>query len=215
MCGIVGIVGTTQVTERLVDGLRRLEYRGYDSSGVAVLENGDLKRVRAEGKIKALEQKLQLGGVDGQVGIAHTRWATHGIPNETNAHPHFAGRVGVVHNGIIENYLEIRKSLEGKRSFESETDTEVVAHLVDEALNTGLSPMDAFRQSLKKLHGAYAFGLIIKDYPGHIFAARAGSPLAIGIGDDEMYIGSDALALAQLTQRMIYLEEGDLSLIHI
>ncbi len=213
MCGIVGIVGTTQVTERLVDGLRRLEYRGYDSSGVAVLENGDLKRVRAEGKIKALEQKLQLGGVDGQVGIAHTRWATHGIPNETNAHPHFAGRVGVVHNGIIENYLEIRKSLEGKRSFESETDTEVVAHLVDEALNTGLSPMDAFRQSLKKLHGAYAFGLIIKDYPGHIFAARAGSPLAIGIGDDEMYIGSDALALAQLTQRMIYLEEGDWAII--
>ena len=214
MCGIVGIVGTTHVTERLVDGLKRLEYRGYDSSGVAVLDQGKLKRVRAEGKIKALEQKLSMDEVNGAVGIAHTRWATHGVPNETNAHPHFAGRVGVVHNGIIENYLEIRKAL-SSREFVTETDTEVVAHLVDEALSQGLSPVDAFSQSLKKLHGAYAFGLIIDDHPGTIYAARSGSPLAIGIGEDEMYIGSDALALAQLTNRMIYLEEGDWAIVTV
>ena len=209
MCGIIGIVGSTTVTERLVDGLKRLEYRGYDSSGIAVLTDNKLKRERAEGKIKSLEAKLLNAPLDGTIGIAHTRWATHGVPNETNAHPHFAGRVGVVHNGIIENFLEIRKSLSDRREFLSETDTEVVAHLVDEALNSGLSPRDAFKSSLKKLHGAYALGLIIDDHPDHIYAARAGSPLAIGIGTDEMYLGSDAMALAQLSQNLIYLEEGD------
>lgn len=209
MCGIIGIVGSTTVTERLVEGLKRLEYRGYDSSGIAVLTHNELKRERAEGKIKSLEAKLLNAPLDGTIGIAHTRWATHGVPNETNAHPHFAGRVGVVHNGIIENFLEIRKSLSDRREFLSETDTEVVAHLVDEALNSGLSPRDAFKTSLKKLHGAYALGLIIDDHPDHIYAARAGSPLAIGIGTDEMYLGSDAMALAQLSQNLIYLEEGD------
>jgi len=208
MCGIIGIVGTSAVTDRLVDGLKRLEYRGYDSSGVAVLDNGKLVRQRAEGKIKGLEAKLVSDHVDGQVGIAHTRWATHGVPNETNAHPHFSGRVGVVHNGIIENFLDIRKDLK-HREFRTETDTEVVSHLVDEALGNGLSPKEAFSQSLKKLKGAYAFGVIIDDHPEHIYCARAGSPLALGIGEDEMYLGSDAMALAQLTSKLIYLEEGD------
>ena len=208
MCGIIGIVGTTTVTERLIDGLKRLEYRGYDSSGIAVLNDGTLKRERAEGKIKSLETKLGGAPLDGSIGIAHTRWATHGVPNENNAHPHFAGRVGVVHNGIIENFLDLRKEM-SHREFSTETDTEVVAHLVDDALSSGLSPIDAFRTSLKKLHGAYAFGLIIDGFDDHIFAARAGSPLALGIGDDEMYLGSDAMALAMLSQKLVYLEEGD------
>jgi len=209
MCGIIGIVGATRVTERLVEGLKRLEYRGYDSSGVAVLDNGVLKRQRAEGKIKSLVKKLGTDPVDGSAGIAHTRWATHGVPNETNAHPHFAGRVGVVHNGIIENFLDIRKALGKTREFTTETDTEVVAHLVDEKLNKGQAPIDAFASALKDLHGAYALGLIIDSLPDHLFAARAGSPLAIGIGNGEMYLGSDAMALAQLSQTLIYLEEGD------
>jgi len=208
MCGIIGIVGNSTVTDRLVDGLKRLEYRGYDSSGVAVLDNGVLKRQRAEGKIKFLEAKLNKEPVNGQIGIAHTRWATHGVPNETNSHPHFSGRVGVVHNGIIENFLDIRKEL-SHRTFNTETDTEVAAHLVDEYLGKGMEPVEAFSKSLKKLKGAYAFGLIIDGYTDQVFCARAGSPLALGIGDDEMYLGSDAMALAQLTTRLIYLEEGD------
>lgn len=209
MCGIVGIIGTSNVTERLVDGLKRLEYRGYDSSGVAVLKKGVLNRARAEGKIKALEARLEEKHVDGEMGIAHTRWATHGVPNKTNAHPHISGRVAVVHNGIIENFIELREELSKTRKFETETDTEVIAHLVDEALSNGLSPQNAFSQSLKKLRGAYALGLIIDGHEGEMFAARSGSPLAIGIGETEMYAGSDAMALAQLTTKLIYLEEGD------
>ena len=208
MCGIIGITGADSVTSRLVDGLKRLEYRGYDSSGVAVLDNGQIKRARAEGKIIMLEAKLADMPVDGQAGIAHTRWATHGVPNETNAHPHVSGRVSVVHNGIIENFLDIRQAL-SHREFVSETDTEVVAHLVDEALSSGLKPVEAFSQSLKQLKGAYAFGLIIDGEKDNIFCARAGSPLALGVGDNEMYLGSDALALTQLTSKLIYLEEGD------
>lgn len=209
MCGIIGITGRNSVTERLVEGLKRLEYRGYDSSGIAVLDGKNLLRERAEGKIKNLEAKLTTANVDGQSGIAHTRWATHGVPNETNAHPHFSGRVGVVHNGIIENFLELREELSQTRQFHTETDTEVVAHLVDAALEKGANPKDAFSQSLKRLHGAYAFGVIIEGVEDKIFCARAGSPLAIGVGDGEMYIGSDAMALTQLTTRLIYLEEGD------
>jgi len=208
MCGIIGIVGNSTVTERLVDGLKRLEYRGYDSSGVAVLDKGTLKRQRAEGKIKGLEAKLESEHVDGQIGIAHTRWATHGVPNETNSHPHFSGRVGVVHNGIIENFLDIREEL-SHRTFNTETDTEVAAHLVDEYLGQGDAPIDAFSKALKKLKGAYAFGLIIDGHTEEVFCARAGSPLALGIGEDEMYLGSDAMALTQLTSNLIYLEEGD------
>ncbi|WP_418152563.1 glutamine--fructose-6-phosphate transaminase (isomerizing) [Litorimonas sp. RW-G-Af-16] len=208
MCGIIGIAGRSTVTERLVEGLKRLEYRGYDSSGIAILDGGELKRERAEGKIKSLEAKLKDGMIDGHTGIAHTRWATHGVPNETNAHPHFFGRVGVVHNGIIENFLELRASLPDNH-FHTETDTEVVAHLIDDALTRGLDSKAAFQDCLKKLRGAYAFGVIIDGVKDQIFCARAGSPLAIGIGDDEMYLGSDAMALAQLTNRLIYLEEGD------
>ena len=208
MCGIIGIAGTNTVTERLVEGLKRLEYRGYDSSGVAVLDKGNLTRVRAEGKIKMLEAQLRQTSCDGQIGIAHTRWATHGVPNEINAHPHISGRVGVVHNGIIENFLDIRQDL-SHRDFISETDTEAVAHLIDEALAQGHAPKAAFAQSLKQLKGAYALGAIIDDNTDQIFCARAGSPLAIGIGHGEMYLGSDALALAQLSSRLIYLEEGD------
>ena len=208
MCGIIGIVGNSTVTDRLVDGLKRLEYRGYDSSGIAVLDSGSLKRERAEGKIKGLEAKLEKNHLDGQIGIAHTRWATHGVPNETNSHPHFSGRVGVVHNGIIENFLDIRKEL-SHREFKTETDTEVAAHLVDEYLGKGLKPVDAFSKALRKLKGAYAFGLIIDGHTDEVFCARAGSPLALGVGEDEMYLGSDAMALAQLTTKLIYLEEGD------
>ena len=211
MCGIIGIIGRSVVTDRLIDGLKRLEYRGYDSSGIAVLTGGTLDRRRAKGKIRNLEARIAEKAMDGQIGIAHTRWATHGVPNKTNAHPHHSGRVAVVHNGIIENYLEIREELSDTREFLSDTDTEVVAHLVDIELAKGLTPREAFAVSLKRLKGAYAFGLIIDDNPDEIFCARAGSPLALGIGPDgtEHYLGSDAMAMAQLTSELIYLEEGD------
>lgn len=215
MCGIIGITGQGHVTERLLDGLKRLEYRGYDSSGIAILTDGTLDRRRAEGKIRNLEAKITDDPLEGQTGIAHTRWATHGVPNEANAHPHKSGRVAVVHNGIIENYLELREALSGEREFQSDTDTEVVAHLVDIELNKGLSPQDAFAKTLKILKGAYAFGLIIDDNPDEIFCARSGSPLALGIGPngDEHFLGSDAMAMAQLTDQLIYLEEGDWAII--
>jgi len=215
MCGIIGIAGHGTVTYRLLDGLKRLEYRGYDSSGIAVLTDGALDRRRAEGKIKQLEERIGEENVDGQIGIAHTRWATHGVPNKANAHPHRAGRVAVVHNGIIENYLELREKLSGKREFQSDTDTEVVAHLVDIELDKGASPRKAFAAVLKRLKGAYAFGLIIDNNPDEIYCARAGSPLALGIGPDgqEHFLGSDATALVQLTSRLIYLEEGDWAII--
>ena len=208
MCGIVGIIGQKPVTERLVSGLKRLEYRGYDSAGIAVADQGDLQRSRAKGKIANLQAKLDNSPIDGSIGIAHTRWATHGAPNEHNAHPHKAGRVAVVHNGIIENYAEIRDSL-SHRTFDSETDTEVAAHLIDEALESGLSAREAVADALQKFRGAYALGIIVQGEDTEIYCARRGSPLAIGIGDGEMYLGSDAMALAPLTNRLIYLEEGD------
>lgn len=213
MCGIIGITGNASVAPRLIDGLKRLEYRGYDSSGIAVLSSGKLLRSRAQGKIKHLEARLNTDPIDGLIGIAHTRWATHGAPTETNAHPHFAGNVGIVHNGIIENFHELRESFGGARKFISETDTEVVAHLIDEAISEGHSPKDAFCQSLKKLRGAFALGVIVDGLDGTIFAARRGSPLVIGLGKDENYIGSDAIALATLTHDIIYLEEGDWAVI--
>jgi len=169
MCGIIGITGQGHVTERLLDGLKRLEYRGYDSSGIAILTDGTLDKRRAKGKIRNLEAKITNNPLEGQTGIAHTRWATHGVPNEANAHPHQSGRVAVVHNGIIENYLELREALSGEREFQSDTDTEVVAHLVDIELNKGLSPREAFAKTLKILKGAYAFGLIIDNNPYEIF----------------------------------------------
>jgi len=210
MCGIIGIVGNQPVTNRLVAGLKRLEYRGYDSAGVAVIEDGEgLVRRRAKGKIKNLENRIDLEPVDGLLGIAHTRWATHGAATETNAHPHFAGRVGLVHNGIIENFTTLRNGLKDNRTFFTQTDTEVVAHLIDEAMKSGLSGKDAFAASLKQLTGAFALGVVIDGVDGQLFAARRGSPLAIGIGNGENYIGSDAIALSSLSTQIIYLEEGD------
>ena len=213
MCGIIGIVGNQPVTERLIDGLKRLEYRGYDSAGIAIIEDTEnglvLERRRAEGKIHNLVERVKNEPINGHIGIAHTRWATHGAANEVNAHPHFAGRVGLVHNGIIENFTELRDGLKKIRSFSTQTDTEVVAHLIDEAMKNGASSQDAFAQTLKQLTGAFALGVVIEGEEDYLFAARRGSPLAIGLGDGENYIGSDAIALASLSQQVIYLDEGD------
>ncbi|MEE9273220.1 MAG: glutamine--fructose-6-phosphate transaminase (isomerizing) [Robiginitomaculum sp.] len=209
MCGIIGIVGTELVAMRLIEGLKRLEYRGYDSAGIAVLNGGGLERSRSKGKIKALEERLNQMPVDGLIGIAHTRWATHGAPTENNAHPHFSGNVGLVHNGIIENFTELRDELKKTRTFYTETDTEVVAHLIDEGLCAGKEPQQAFSDSLTRLTGAFALAVIIVGHEDKIFVARRGSPLAIGIGDGETYLGSDAIALASLSQKLIFLEEGD------
>jgi glucosamine--fructose-6-phosphate aminotransferase (isomerizing) len=208
MCGVIGIVGTTTVTDRLVDGLKRLEYRGYDSAGIAVASEGPHARSRAKGKIVNLESQLAKDNINGTMGIAHTRWATHGVPNVKNAHPHKAGRVSIVHNGIIENFAELRDALKNTE-IESDTDTEIVAHIINEALDKGASPQEAFSQSLSQLNGAYAFVCMIEGAPNTLFCARSGSPLAIGVGQGEMYIGSDALALEKLTKELVYLEEGD------
>lgn len=208
MCGIVGIIGHKPVSDRLVSGLKRLEYRGYDSAGIAVMDGGAIKRRRAKGKIANLQATLAAEPIDGQSGIAHTRWATHGAPTQANAHPHHSGRVAVVHNGIIENYADIRDAL-SHRTFESETDTEVAAHLIDEALGQGMTAREAVVHAISQFRGAYALGILIKGADGEIFCARHGSPLAIGVGDSEMYLGSDAMALAPLTNRLIYLEDGD------
>ncbi|MGB0697278.1 MAG: glutamine--fructose-6-phosphate transaminase (isomerizing) [Rhodospirillaceae bacterium] len=211
MCGIIGIIGKQDSVPLLVEGLRRLEYRGYDSAGIAVLEqSGAIARRRAEGKLTNLEQRLGDDPLSGLVGIGHTRWATHGVPNETNAHPHAAGRVAAVHNGIIENFQEIREALVAKgRVFESETDTESVVHLIDDKLDQGLEPVEAVREALKELRGAFGLGIMIHGTHDMLFAARKGSPLAVGYGDGEMYLGSDALALSHLTKRIAYLEDGD------
>ncbi|OLF71104.1 glutamine--fructose-6-phosphate aminotransferase [Maricaulis sp. W15] len=210
MCGIVGIAGSGQVTARLVDGLRRLEYRGYDSAGVAVVSASGLERRRASGKISALEARIATDPLDGPVGIGHTRWATHGAPTEANAHPHASGPVAIIHNGIIENYVELREALIAEGfTFESQTDTEVVAHLINSGLNSGCTMDAAFDAAVDRLCGAFALAAINADVPGRIWVARAGSPLVIGLGDGEGYIGSDSMALAGWTNRVIYLEEGD------
>lgn len=209
MCGIIGIVGDRSVAPRLVEGLRRLEYRGYDSAGIALLENR-IRRLRAPGKLNNLAEKLRELQMSGLVGIGHTRWATHGQPNEANAHPHASGRVAIVHNGIIENFHELREALQRRgRRFESETDSETIAHLIDEGLARGLHPKDAFRSALHQLRGAFAIAAIVEGEDDLILAGRKGSPLVIGIGDGEMYLGSDALALGPFTTRIVYLEEGD------
>ena len=208
MCGIIGIIGNKPVADRLVAGLKRLEYRGYDSAGLAVIDEGGVSRRRAKGKIVNLEAELQSDPIDGRIGIAHTRWATHGAPNVANAHPHRAGRVAVVHNGIIENYAEIRDALPG-RTFTSETDTEVAAHMIDALLEQGHAPREAVSEALSRFRGAYALGILIEDEPDTIYCARRGSPLAIGLGEGEAYLGSDAVALAPLSRELVYLEEGD------
>lgn len=210
MCGIVGILGRAPVAEQLVDSLKRLEYRGYDSAGIATLEGGHLDRRRAEGKLKNLEAKLRAQPLMGLSGIGHTRWATHGKPTENNAHPHATDNVVVVHNGIIENFRELRLMLEQQGAqFSSETDTEVVAHLVNSYLLKGSSPQEAVKASLPQLRGAFALAFLFKGHSDLMIGARKGSPLAIGHGDGEMYLGSDAIALAPFTDTISYLEDGD------
>ena len=210
MCGIIGIVGRSSVQERLLDSLKRLEYRGYDSAGVAGVVDGHVQRRRAAGKIKALEEVLAADPLNATVGIGHTRWATHGGPSTRNAHPHTAGRVTLVHNGIIENYAELREMLKGQgRTFESETDTEVIAALIDSELASGKDPVTALKAALDQLSGAYAIGVLIEGEENLVMGARKGSPLVVGYGVGEMFIGSDALAVGPFTNRIAYLEEGD------
>ena len=210
MCGIIGIVGQSPVADRLVDGLRRMEYRGYDSAGVCTIDGGQLVRRRAEGKLANLVRELAHSPAPGDIGIAHTRWATHGAPTTSNAHPHATGEVALVHNGIIENFKSLREELMARgRSFESETDTEVVAHLVSEQVEAGHSPAEAVRAVLPGLRGAFALAIAFRQFPDFLIGARLGSPLVVGYGEGETYLGSDALALAPLTQRIAYLEEGD------
>jgi len=215
MCGIVGILGATPVAARLVDGLKRLEYRGYDSAGVATLDHGVLTRRRAEGRLRNLEAKLAGEPLAGTTGIGHTRWATHGRPTEGNAHPHATDRVAVVHNGIIENFRELRDGLQQNGAkFSSDTDTEVVAHLVTEAMNNGASPTEAVAATLPKLRGAFALAFLFAGEDDLLIGARKGSPLALGYGKGEMYLGSDAIALAPFTESISYLEEGDWAVLH-
>ena len=210
MCGIVGILGSKPVATDLVDALRRLEYRGYDSAGVATVENGHLERRRAEGKLRNLETRLLSEPLSGHTGIGHTRWATHGRPTERNAHPHMSAKVSVVHNGIIENFRELKTELTAKgHTFETDTDTEAVVHLVTDEMERGAGPIDAVKAALGKLKGAFALGIIFAGEDDLMIAARQGSPLAIGHGSGEMYLGSDAIALAPFTDAITYLEEGD------
>jgi glutamine---fructose-6-phosphate transaminase (isomerizing) len=210
MCGIIGIAGTTSTADRLVEGLRRLEYRGYDSAGIAVRSNDQLERRRAGGKIANLERVLADTPCDGPLGIAHTRWATHGKPGERNAHPHVRDAVAIVHNGIIENFRELREELEAKgHVFSSETDSEVIAHVIAANREAGMAMKEAFHAAVQCLRGAYAVAAICRDEPGHLFGARRGSPLVVGVSESETYLGSDAIALADWTRQVIYLEEDD------
>jgi len=214
MCGIVGVVGRGPAAAPILDALRRLEYRGYDSAGTARLERGLLTRRRAVGKLKNLESKLTCEPLVGLIGISHTRWATHGRPIEKNAHPHAVDGVAVVHNGIIENHRELRNELKqaGVR-FATDTDTEVIAHLVNQQPKKGCEPVDAVRVALPWLEGAFALAFLFEGYENLIIGARKGSPLAVGYGRDEMYLGSDAIALAPLTDMISYLEDGDVAVV--
>ena len=210
MCGIVAIVGTQPVAPLIVDALKRLEYRGYDSAGVATVSRGQLGRRRAEGKLVNLEKRLASEPLEGTIGIGHTRWATHGVPNETNAHPHFSDDVAIVHNGIIENFAELRVELQADGFvFSSQTDTEVVAHLVSRELRAGADPVAAAHAALKRLEGAFALAIMFGKDEDLVVGARNGPPLAIGHGNGEMYLGSDAIALAPFTDSITYLEDGD------
>ena len=214
MCGIVGIVGEGKVAPKLLGALQRLEYRGYDSAGIATLVNGHIDRRRAEGKLAKLADRLERVPLDGDIGIGHTRWATHGIPSENNAHPHATDRVALVHNGIIENFRELKEELLRRGSnFASETDTEVVAHMITSYLYEGLDPVRATAETLKRLEGAFALAIIFAGEHDLMIGARRGTPLVLGYGDGEMYLGSDALALAPLTRRICYLDEGDWAVI--
>jgi glutamine---fructose-6-phosphate transaminase (isomerizing) len=210
MCGIIGAIGTEPVAPQLVEALKRLEYRGYDSAGVATLEHGVLTRRRAEGKLKNLEARLLREPLSGTIGIGHTRWATHGRPSEANAHPHATDKLAVVHNGIIENFAELRQELEKKGvQFASDTDTEVVAHLVTDEMKRGAPPVAAVGKVLPRLRGTFALAFLFAGEENLLVAARKGSPLAVGFGEDSMFIGSDAIALAPFTDTISYLDEGD------
>jgi glucosamine--fructose-6-phosphate aminotransferase (isomerizing) len=214
MCGIVGILGSAPVAVPIVEALKRLEYRGYDSAGVATLEGGHLTRRRAVGKLKNLEARLDREPLGGLIGIGHTRWATHGKPNEANAHPHAAGGVAVVHNGIIENFRELREELSGNGArFSTETDSEVVAHLVDHEMQKGLGAVEAVQATLPRLRGAFALAFLFEGEDNLLVGARKGAPLAIGYGQGEMYLGSDAFALAPFTDAISYLEDGDMAVV--
>jgi len=210
MCGIVGLIGQADAATRLVEGLRRLEYRGYDSAGIATLVNGGIDVRRAEGKLQNLEDLMTAQPLAGSVGIGHTRWATHGVPSESNAHPHSTGRVAVVHNGIIENFAMLRQELEAEgHEFSTETDTEVVPRLIHHYLDSGLAPVKAAASALKRLEGAFALGIVFAGEHELLVGARRGSPLAVGHGDGESFLASDAFAMAPFTRRISYLEEGD------
>jgi glucosamine--fructose-6-phosphate aminotransferase (isomerizing) len=209
MCGIVGAIAKRNVVPILIEGLKRLEYRGYDSAGVAVL-NGSLQRVRSTGRVAELEKLAQAQGVQGELGIAHTRWATHGVPSERNAHPHISGGISVVHNGIIENHEAMRIKLRALGyEFVSDTDTEVIAHLVHSQMKGGGSLFDAVRRAVAELVGAYAIAVVSEKDRMHLIVARHGAPLLLGVGEGEIFAASDASALVQVTQKMIYLEDGD------
>ena len=212
MCGIVGAVARRPVHDILITGLKRLEYRGYDSAGIAVIENGALATARRVGKVKALDEELRSVGAEGTTGIAHTRWATHGIPSEANAHPHLSGdEIALVHNGIIENYVDLRERLQGLGyTFSSETDTETVVHLVHHYYQSAGNLTAALRATVRDLEGAFALGVVHRDEPERVVAARKGSPLVVGLGIGENYVASDVLALRAVTDRFIFLEEGDL-----
>jgi glucosamine--fructose-6-phosphate aminotransferase (isomerizing) len=210
MCGIVGVIGAEPAAPLLLEGLRRLEYRGYDSAGIATLVDDGIVRRRAPGKLVNLAEVLRLDPLPGGTGIGHTRWATHGAPTQRNAHPHGTSRVSVVHNGIIENHAELRAELEAEgQVFETETDTETVAQLVDLNLRYGMAPVDAAREAFRRLEGAYALALVFAGHPELMVGAQHGAPLAIGFGDGAMYLGSDSLALAPLTRRIAYMQDGD------
>ncbi|MBT8460720.1 MAG: glutamine--fructose-6-phosphate aminotransferase, partial [Boseongicola sp.] len=210
MCGIVGILGNHEAAPTLVEALKRLEYRGYDSAGIATIAEGKLERRRAVGKLVNLSDLLVHEPLAGKSGIGHTRWATHGAPNVTNAHPHKSGPVAVVHNGIIENFKTLREELESKGyTAQTETDTETIALLAQSFLDQGLAPRDAAEQTIARLEGAFALAFLFDGESNLIVAARKGSPLAVGHGDGEMFLGSDAIALAPMTDRITYLEEGD------
>lgn len=215
MCGIIGITGQRPVSDRILEGLKRLEYRGYDSAGIATVHGGHLERIRSLGKLIELENKLKTHSLEGICGIGHTRWATHGVPSELNAHPHSTSRVAIVHNGIIENHEELRNALKKKGvSFESETDSEVILHLIDEGLQEGLSPQDAVSYARQQLVGAYAIACIFEGNDDLLIVAREGaSPLAVGHGEGENYVGSDALSLTLFTPHISYLEEGDMAIL--
>ncbi len=215
MCGIVGIAGVKDAAPVILEALKRLEYRGYDSAGIATLVNGKIERRRSPGKLSRLDQVLKDQPLSGRTGIGHTRWATHGAPTETTAHPHATARVAIVHNGIIENFRELREELKAKgHKFESQTDSEVAAHLVTANLEDGQAPEEAAKAAVRRLTGAYSIAMIFKDHEGLLIGARKGAPLAVGYSDKEAYLGSDAFALAPFTNRVAYLEDGDVAVVH-